>query len=81
MRFLSAQGNLPEALRKGFLALDEQMRSDDEMRDDVSGATAVVVLVKDDVIHCGESFHFLFNFYPFFLYGVKRKLLNIQKVQ
>ncbi|VDM73323.1 unnamed protein product [Strongylus vulgaris] len=49
-----AQGNLPEALRKGFLALDEQMRSDDEMRDDVSGATAVVVLVKDDVIHCGR---------------------------
>ncbi|EYC24650.1 hypothetical protein Y032_0013g2028 [Ancylostoma ceylanicum] len=49
-----AQGNLPEALRKGFLALDEQMRSDDEMRDDVSGATAVVVLVKDDVIHCAN---------------------------
>ncbi|KAK6744650.1 hypothetical protein RB195_011398 [Necator americanus] len=49
-----AQGNLPEALRKGFLALDEQMRSDDEMRDDVSGATAVVVLVKDDIIHCAN---------------------------
>ncbi|CAJ0597206.1 unnamed protein product [Cylicocyclus nassatus] len=49
-----AKGNLPEALRKGFLALDEQMRSDDEMRDDVSGATAVVVLVKDDVIHCAN---------------------------
>ncbi|VDL72787.1 unnamed protein product [Nippostrongylus brasiliensis] len=49
-----AQGNLPEALRKGFLALDEQMRADDEMRDDVSGATAVVVLVKDDVIHCAN---------------------------
>lgn len=49
-----AQGNLPEALRKGFLALDEQMRSDDEMRDDVSGATAVVVLIKDDVIHCAN---------------------------
>ncbi|KAE9419811.1 hypothetical protein Angca_004207 [Angiostrongylus cantonensis] len=49
-----ALGNLPEALRKGFLALDEQMRSDDQMRDDVSGATAVVVLVRDDVIHCAN---------------------------
>ncbi|VDO34927.1 unnamed protein product [Haemonchus placei] len=69
-------GNLPEALRKGFLALDEQMRSDDEMRDDVSGATAVVVLIKDDVIHsnvgdsravvsvCGEARPLSFDHKP-----------------
>uniref|UniRef100_A0A0K0CTH2 protein-serine/threonine phosphatase n=1 Tax=Angiostrongylus cantonensis TaxID=6313 RepID=A0A0K0CTH2_ANGCA len=71
-----ALGNLPEALRKGFLALDEQMRSDDQMRDDVSGATAVVVLVRDDVIHsnvgdsravvsvCGEAKPLSFDHKP-----------------
>ncbi|MCP9259235.1 putative protein phosphatase 2C T23F11.1 [Dirofilaria immitis] len=37
-----------------FLALDEKMRNDDEMRDDMSGTTAVVVLIKNKKIYCGN---------------------------
>lgn len=45
-----------KALEKGFLALDEQMRQDQEMKDDVSGTTAVVVVIKDKKIYCGIFF-------------------------
>ncbi|CAJ0580820.1 unnamed protein product, partial [Mesorhabditis spiculigera] len=47
-------GDLPLALKKGFLALDEKMRADDEMKDDVSGTTAVVVMVQRDTIYCAN---------------------------
>uniref|UniRef100_A0A183EST0 protein-serine/threonine phosphatase n=1 Tax=Gongylonema pulchrum TaxID=637853 RepID=A0A183EST0_9BILA len=36
------------------LALDEKMRGDDELRDDMSGTTAVIVLIKDQKIYCGN---------------------------
>ncbi len=29
------------------------MRKDEEMRDDMSGTTAVIVLIKDKKIYCG----------------------------
>uniref|UniRef100_A0A0R3RIH7 protein-serine/threonine phosphatase n=1 Tax=Elaeophora elaphi TaxID=1147741 RepID=A0A0R3RIH7_9BILA len=41
-------------MKEGFLALDEKMRNDDEMRDDMSGTTAVVVLIKNKKIYCGN---------------------------
>uniref|UniRef100_A0A183ELS0 protein-serine/threonine phosphatase n=1 Tax=Gongylonema pulchrum TaxID=637853 RepID=A0A183ELS0_9BILA len=37
------------------LALDEKMRGDDELRDDMSGTTAVIVLIKDQKIYCVAS--------------------------
>lgn len=49
-----ADGDMGRALQKGFLALDEQMRQDQEMKDDASGTTAVVVVVKDKKIYCGN---------------------------
>lgn len=45
---------MSRALQKGFLALDEQMRQDQEMKDDASGTTAVVVVVKEKKIYCGS---------------------------
>lgn len=51
----TAKGNIDEAIKQGFLALDEKMRNDDEMRDDMSGTTAVVVLIKNKKIYCGWS--------------------------
>ncbi|VIO91014.1 probable protein phosphatase 2C, putative [Brugia malayi] len=48
------EGNIEEAIKQGFLALDEKMRNDDEMRDDMSGTTAVVVLIKNKKIYCGN---------------------------
>lgn len=49
----TVEGNIEEAIKQGFLALDEKMRNDDEMRDDMSGTTAVVVLIKNKKIYCG----------------------------
>ncbi|KAL4002907.1 putative protein phosphatase 2C T23F11.1 [Acanthocheilonema viteae] len=48
------EGNIEEAIKQGFLALDEKMKNDDEMRDDMSGTTAVVVLIKNRKIYCGN---------------------------
>ncbi|CAD6188359.1 unnamed protein product [Caenorhabditis auriculariae] len=48
------EGDMKRAIEKGFLALDDQMRIDEEMRDDVSGTTAVVVIVKENTIFCGN---------------------------
>ena len=53
---LKADGDVIKALEKGFLALDEQMRQDQEMKDDVSGTTAVVVVIKDKKIYCSILF-------------------------
>lgn len=58
--FFLGEGNIEEAIKQGFLALDDQMRQDDEMREDMSGTTAVVVLIKDKKIYCGSFF--LFDF-------------------
>ncbi|VDM95512.1 unnamed protein product [Thelazia callipaeda] len=49
-----AEGNIEDAIKQGFLALDEKMRNDDETRDDMSGTTAVVVLIRDRKIYCGN---------------------------
>ncbi|GMR41889.1 hypothetical protein PMAYCL1PPCAC_12084 [Pristionchus mayeri] len=46
--------DIEEALRTGFMALDEQMKNDDEMKDDMSGTTAVAVVVKDGFAYCAN---------------------------
>lgn len=48
------EGKIEEGIKKGFLAIDEKMKADEEMKDDVSGATAVVVIIKDSKIYCGN---------------------------
>lgn len=37
------------------------MRNDDEMRDDMSGTTAVVVLIKNKKIYCGWLIRIMTN--------------------
>lgn len=46
--------NITEAIRKGFLALDEDMLDDVEMKDELAGTTAICVLIKDKKIYCGN---------------------------
>lgn len=48
-------GNIIEALKNGFLVCDENMQFDDLMRDEMSGAAAVCVLIKDKKIYCSNS--------------------------
>lgn len=50
-----SEGNLKEAIERGFLDLDQQMRVDEETKDDVSGTTAVVVLIKEGDVYCGNA--------------------------
>ncbi|TKR68248.1 hypothetical protein L596_024254 [Steinernema carpocapsae] len=47
-------GDIAEAIQTGFLGLDEQMRADAETKDEMSGTTAIVVLVRDQKIYCGN---------------------------
>ncbi|CAH1776587.1 unnamed protein product [Owenia fusiformis] len=46
--------NLPEALRLGFLELDEDMLKDAEMKDELAGTTACVALIKNNKIYCAN---------------------------
>uniref|UniRef100_A0A914D7H4 protein-serine/threonine phosphatase n=1 Tax=Acrobeloides nanus TaxID=290746 RepID=A0A914D7H4_9BILA len=49
-----AEGKIREALEKGFLDLDEQMLADGDTKEDMSGTTAIVVLIKDDIVYCSN---------------------------
>ncbi|KAI1698604.1 protein phosphatase 2C domain-containing protein [Ditylenchus destructor] len=51
---LYAQGNLEEAIKQGFLELDEHMQQDEETKEEMSGTTAITVLIKDSIIYCGN---------------------------
>ncbi|GMT18601.1 hypothetical protein PFISCL1PPCAC_9898 [Pristionchus fissidentatus] len=46
--------NVEEAMRTGFMTLDEMMKADDDMKDDMSGTTAVTIIVKNGVIYCAN---------------------------
>lgn len=46
--------NIPEAIRKGFLAIDEDMLEDEDMREELSGTTAICVILKDKKMYCGN---------------------------
>lgn len=47
-------GKYVEAIQKGFLACDENMMFDDNVKDETAGAAAVSVLIKDKKIYCGN---------------------------
>ncbi|KAL3880960.1 hypothetical protein ACJMK2_033162 [Sinanodonta woodiana] len=49
-----AQGNVAEAIRLGFLNVDEDMIRDDAMKDELAGTTAVVVLIRGNKLYCGN---------------------------
>lgn len=48
------QGNIEDAIRTGFLAIDSDMQLDEEMRDELAGCTANVVIVRDNKMYCGN---------------------------
>lgn len=46
--------NIPDAMRKGFLGLDEDMLDDEDMKEELAGTTAVCVILKDKKIYCAN---------------------------
>uniref|UniRef100_A0A915CX64 protein-serine/threonine phosphatase n=1 Tax=Ditylenchus dipsaci TaxID=166011 RepID=A0A915CX64_9BILA len=52
----SNKRKVEEAIKEGFLELDEQMVGDSQLvREEVAGTTAVTILIKDSVIYCGNA--------------------------
>ncbi|KAI6647318.1 protein phosphatase 2C T23F11.1-like [Oopsacas minuta] len=50
-----SKGDYHAALKKSFLDTDVNMLADDDMRDDSSGATAVVVYIKNNKLYCANA--------------------------
>ncbi|CAF0799821.1 unnamed protein product [Brachionus calyciflorus] len=48
------EGDVTDAIKKGFLSLDSDMLDDDEMKDELAGTTAICVILKDRKIFCGN---------------------------
>lgn len=48
------EGNIEDAIKKAFLEIDQDMLSDEEMKDELSGTTAICVLIKDNKLFCGN---------------------------
>lgn len=46
--------NIPDAIRKGFLSIDQDMLEDEEMKEELSGTTAICVIIRDKKIYCGN---------------------------
>lgn len=46
------QGNIEAAIRRGFIEFDNEMASDDDMKEDLAGTTAICVLIKDQKLYC-----------------------------
>lgn len=49
------KGNYEEAIISGFLGTDEDLKNDAVLRNDGSGCTAVVAMVTDTEIYCGNA--------------------------
>lgn len=49
-----AKGNVIEAIKEGFMECDQDMLKDEQMRDEMSGTTAIIILLKNNKIYCGN---------------------------
>lgn len=47
--------DIAEAMRKGFLAIDEAMLEEDSLRDVMAGSTAVTVMIRDGKLYCANA--------------------------
>ncbi|XP_008484374.2 probable protein phosphatase 2C T23F11.1, partial [Diaphorina citri] len=48
------EGNITEALKKGFMDLDAAMLDDDALKDELAGTTAICILIKDNILYCAN---------------------------
>lgn len=47
-------GNIEEALKQGFLDLDAAMATEEGLREEVAGSTAIVVLIRNGTLYCAN---------------------------
>lgn len=47
--------NIAEAMRKGYLAIDEAMLDDKTLRDAMAGSTAVSVIIREGKLYCANA--------------------------
>ncbi|KAK9502827.1 hypothetical protein O3M35_011526 [Rhynocoris fuscipes] len=47
-------GDIKTAIELGFLELDSVMKEDKQLRNEMSGTTAVIVLIRENVVYCGN---------------------------
>lgn len=45
------EGNIEEAMKKGFLELDRVMQTDETLKNAQAGTTVIAVLIKDNVLY------------------------------
>lgn len=45
------EGNIEEAMKKGFLELDKFMQADETLKNAQAGTTAIAILIKDNVLY------------------------------
>jgi len=48
------RGNIVDAIKEGFLEIDDDMKHEESIKDELAGSTAVAVLLKDAKIYCGN---------------------------
>ncbi|XP_033646346.1 probable protein phosphatase 2C T23F11.1 [Asterias rubens] len=48
------KGDIIDGIKKSFLLLDEDMLSDESMKDELAGTTALIVVIKDNKMYCGN---------------------------
>lgn len=47
--------NIAEAMRKGYLAIDDAMLEEESLRDVMSGSTCVSVIIRDGKLYCANA--------------------------
>ena len=48
-------GDIADAIREGFLECDRAMKENEELKDEMAGATAIIALIKGDRLWCGNA--------------------------
>ncbi|XP_066147684.1 probable protein phosphatase 2C T23F11.1 [Euwallacea fornicatus] len=48
------EGDIPEAIKRAFLKLDEIMYEEESLKTEQSGSTAIVVVIKDNTLFCAN---------------------------
>ena len=49
------EGDVEEALRQGFMECDRAMRTEESLKDEMAGCTAVVVMTKGKELWCANA--------------------------
>ncbi|XP_011501994.1 PREDICTED: probable protein phosphatase 2C T23F11.1 [Ceratosolen solmsi marchali] len=49
------EGDIEEAIKKGFLELDEEMESNETLKQLRAGTTVISILIKDNILYCANA--------------------------